>query len=369
MDPALAQRPALASAYAAAVRRSSPRPSSWTDVIGNQRAVEQIQEAVTAAKRMARPLPHLLLFGPPGTGKSTMAKLIAREFAGEYIETMASTLETPADMIRFLWQMNIARERTGQPSTLFVDEIHQLGIAKGRQAIDQESVFPLLEDWRFPHNLIRKKVEDVNGIERVMTGNDVLVWPFTMVGATTEPGMLSQPLLRRFLIHIELEPYSEAEITRIILGSAARLEWPITEPAAMTLAKYGRRTPGTALQLLTSANNRAVATGRQNGMIDEAVADEVIERMRLYPLGLTDTDVRVLRLLYDRIPKGVGMGEICRALGISQSQFTGLCEPYLRLLGMIETLSRRVIRPEGIRYLAQLGQVDRSRPEVRAVLG
>jgi Holliday junction resolvasome RuvABC ATP-dependent DNA helicase subunit len=85
-------------------------------------------------------------------------------------------------------------------------------------------VFPLLEDWRFPHNLIRKKVEDVKGIEYVMNANEVLTWPFAAVGATTEPGMLSQPLLRRFLVHVELEPYTEAEITQIIIGSAKRLE-------------------------------------------------------------------------------------------------------------------------------------------------
>jgi holliday junction DNA helicase RuvB len=136
-------------------------------------------------------MPHLLLFGPPGTGKSTLAKIVAREFGGEYLETMASTLETSADVIRFLWQMNISRERTGQPSTLFVDEIHQIGVAKGRQSIDEESVYPLMEDWKFPHNLIRKVVHDVNGIERIMTATEVLVWPFTLIGATTEPGLLS----------------------------------------------------------------------------------------------------------------------------------------------------------------------------------
>ena len=196
---------------------------------------------------------------------------------------------------------------------------------------------------------------DVNGIERVMTTTEFLVWPFSCIGATTEPGMLSQPLLRRFLIQIELEPYTEAEITQIIMGSARRLGWTITESAAEKLAKYGRRAPGTALALLTSANSRAVATNRE--VIDDAVADEVIERMRLYPLGLTETDVRILRLLSERAPKGVGKTELCRAVGISESQFAGICEPYLRLLGFVETLSRRVIRPEGVKYLAQIGKI------------
>lgn len=360
----------LAEEYAAAVKRTAPRPLSWDDVIGNKRAVEQIREAISASKKSGKttPLPHMLLFGPPGMGKTTMAKIASREF-GEFFETTASTLEAPADMIRLLWAANVGREKTGQPSVIFIDEIHQLGAAKGRMAIDQESIFPLLEDWRFPHNMIRKTVTDFDGIERVLLRSDFLVWPFTCVGATTEPGMLSSPLLRRFLLHVELDPYTEAEIAQITIGSAKRLEWPITEGAAAKIAAYGRRTPGTALQLLTSAHSRAIATDRP--IVNEDVADEVIERLGLLPLGLTQSDLRVLLALYDRMPRGMGMAELCRATAISVSQFTGLVEPWLRQLNFIETLARRVIRQEGVRYLAEIGKIkiDLSRPEVRAAVG
>ena len=344
----------------------APRPTTWDGIIGNARAVEQIREAILAAKKMSRPLPHMLFFGPPGTGKTTIAQMAARDMGGFLVTTTASTLETPADLVRVIWQMNDGCEQTRTASLAFIDEIHTLGKSNGRQAIDQEQLFTLLEDWVMYHNLIGKRVEDERGRRYILRDNNTAALPFTAIGATTEPGLLSQPLLRRFLIHIELDPYTENEIATILGGSAQRLGWTITDAAATWLSCFGRRNPGTAMSLLTAANSRAVATDRPN--IDEAVAQEVTERLRLYPQGLTETDVRVLRLLYERSPRGIGQAEICRALSISQSQFTGMVEPYLRQLDMMETLARRVIKPAGIRYLAQIGKLDTSRPEVRAAL-
>lgn len=352
--------------YQRIVRTASPRPTTWCDVIGNETAVELIREAIQAANIQSQQMAHTLLFGPPGMGKTTMSKLVAAEIGSGFVETTASTLETPADMVRILDQLNLEKERTGKPSVLFIDECHMIGAAKGRLAIDQESIFPLLEDWFFPHNLLGKHFTRFDGQDRVLTGNTFLVWPFTCVGATTEPGLLSTALLRRFLIHIELQPYTEEDIARIMDGSAQRMGWELEDGASTELAKYARRNPGRAYQLLTSARNRAIATTRSIISLD--VVAEILERMRLYPQGLTDTDVRILQILADRAPKGVGMAELCRAAGISQSQFSGMLEPYLRLLGFVETLSRRVITNRGLVYLAQLDRVDQTRPEVRAAV-
>lgn len=357
--------PSLLEEYARVTKKSSPRPTEWDSIVGNERAKAQLREAIAASRKDGRPLPHTLLFGNPGMGKTTLAKVIAKDMGGAFIESTASTLEVPADMIRFLWKLNDEREKTGKPSTFFVDEIHMLGASKGRQAIDPESVYPLLEDWEFPHNLIGKKIKDMAGRTWVPNDTSLSVWPFTMLGATTEPGQLSQPLLRRFLLHIELEPYTEDEIARILVGAAARLGLTLTEEAAVTLSKYSRRNPGSGNSLIEHARARASATDR---VINNEVALEVVERLNLYPLGLNETDVRVLRALYDRAPKGMGMAELSRAVGISQSQFAGMIEPYLRLLNFLETQARRVIRPEGIRYLASVGKVDMNRPDVRAVL-
>jgi len=276
-------------------RVKSARPTTWDDVIGNTRAVAQIREAQAAAKLDGRPMPHTLLFGPPGMGKTTMSKLIAQDSGGQFFETTASTLETPADVIRYLWAMNEARRTSGNPATLFIDEIHMLGVARGRLAVDQEALFPLFEDWVFPHNLIRKTVQNMQGRPVLLTSNELRVWPFTAVGATTEPGALSQALLRRFVVQVELEPYSEAEIAQIAAGSARRLGWPVQDEALVTLAAYSRRNPGTSNNLLSAARSRARMTGRAT--IDRDTMAEVIERQQLFPQGLTATDIRVLMAL------------------------------------------------------------------------
>ncbi len=313
--------------------------------------MEHLREGLTAAAIKEQPLAHTLLFGTQGMGKSSLAKLVAADTGGGFIEVTASTLETPADMLRILVQLNNLRDTTGAWSTLFIDEIHALGQARGRQAIDQESIYSLLEDFVFYHNMQGKPFLGLDGITYTPYYMDFKVWPFTCIGATTEPGQLSAPLLRRFLIQLELEPYSEAEIVEIMQSTAGRLGWPLEPPAAVYLAHYARRNPGRSYSLLTAAYNRAVATHRD---VDLAVAQEVIGRLKLYPLGLTETDVRILKVLAAR-PKGVGQAEIARAVGITLSHFAVL-EPYLRLLNFTETLARRVIRPEGTAYLAMLAE-------------
>lgn len=357
--------------YTQAVRKASPRPASWDDVIGNRTAVEIVREAI-AATELQRPAsphiacPHMLMFAVPGSGKTTISNLVAKEIGAGFISTTASTLERPEDMVRILWDLNDMKERTGRPSVLFIDEIHALMNTKSRQAIDSESLFPLLEDFVFPHNLLGKSVRASDGVDYPLTTSETLVWPFTCIGATTDPGALPQALLRRFLVHIELEPYTEDDIRRIILVAARLMDRAITDAAAAEISKYARCNPGRSYQLLTQAHNRAVASGRAE--ITAEVAQETITRLRLYPLGLTETDVRILRLLADRIPRGVGMAEIARAVNISQGQYAQMIEPFLRHLAFVETLSRRCIRPEGLRYLAQLGHADMSRPEVRAAV-
>ena len=358
---------ALPQDYLDATRTATPRPSTWEGVVGNTYAVSIIRESIAAARIDERAAPHMLLFGPPGMGKSTMAKLAARENGSGYIETTASNFETQADVLRVLYEMNELREDTGRPVTLFIDEIHRIGDSRGRQSIDVESIYSLLEDWRFPHNMTGKKIPLDGEVEITPTTPIFNVWPFTAIGGTTEPGMLPQPLLRRFLVHVELEPYTEEDIAKILRGSAERMEWSMEAGAEAGLARVSRRSPGLSYQLLTRAHSRAVARFGKGRPITQDIVAGLIEDMRLYPMGLGEKDVRVLRMLADR-PKGMGMGELSKAVGIAQSQFTDMIEPYLRLLGFIETLNRRVITPLGLAYLGQIGGVDVTRPEIRAAM-
>lgn len=344
--------------YTRVTQASNPRPSNWDDVIGNTTAVEILKEQVAAALIDHKPVPHILLYGPPGMGKSTIAKILAASTGGRFIETTASTFETMTDLLTLCYEINELREETGIAPIVFVDEVHQLGQAKGRQSIDQESMFTLLEDWKVYHNLIGKPLMHINrtaqnpdGDEVRLTSNSFRVWPFTMIGATTEPGMLTEALRRRFLVHVDLGEYTEAEIAEIMRRAAARMAWTIEPEAATYLAQYARRNPGRSYQLLTQARNRAVVT--TTPVITKAVAEQVIARLGLHPLGLTDADLRILKILAERHPKGVGQAELARAVAISLSQFTGMIEPYLRSLDFIETTSRRVIKPLGLAYLQQ----------------
>jgi holliday junction DNA helicase RuvB len=355
--------------WQALTQAKSPRPTGWDGYVGNREAVAIIQEAIIAAQQQDRHLPHMLLYGAPGLGKSTLSRIIAESMGGPSFETTASTLETPLDVARLLLEMNAARQRTGQPSVLFIDEIHMLGQAKGRRAIDQESVFSLLEDFVFYHNVKGRSIESASSPTGTWMLTDTLlrVYPFTCIGATTDPGYLNDAVRRRFLLHVELQPYTDQEIATILQCSAARLGWVIDPAAADILSRYSRRNPGRSYQLLTAAQNRAVASGRPGITAD--AAEEVIQRLRLYPLGLTAVDIRVLKLLADRMPRGIGQAEMVRAAGIAASTFAAIVEPYLLFLGFIQTMSRREITSKGLAYLAENNLIDTNRAQTSARRG
>jgi Holliday junction DNA helicase RuvB len=337
--------------------KTSSRPIAFADFVGNEAAVTEIREAIVAATLDGRAVPHLLLYGVQGLGKTSLARMIARESGGEFFETAASGLRGPEDIIRFLWAMAEAKERTGQFSVLFIDEIHGLAPGGGRSSLSQEALYPLLEDFWFPHNRLNRKIVGHDGRSYIVTAPAIPTWPFTCIGATTEPGMLSAPLRRRFFLSIHMKPYTEHDIAKIIAGSAERLGWRIEPEACTELATVSRRNPGRSNQLLTSARSRAVATGRETITVE--VVRQIVARMGLHRLGLDENDVAVLRALAER-PKGIGAAELARAVGLNRSTFDELIEPYLRQLGFLVTMSRRQITSRGREYLDSLSSPVRT---------
>ena len=324
--------------YTAATARTIPRAETWDDVIGNERAVQQIQELILSAQFRNNPVDHILIYGPAGVGKTTISKIVAREMGSYYVESTASTLITHEAVMRILHNLNIGAGATKKPSVWFIDEIHVLG----KRGVSQEAFLPLLEGWSFDHNREGKRVP----LAMQQHGDDVwksskfLTWPFTAIGATTDPGLLSAPLSRRFNIKIELDPYQVTDIAEIVRRGALRLNIRISETAAMTLADCSRLNPGRSFNILAYARTRMDALGAPE--IDDAIMAETIERMGIYTQGLTGSDIRALEALAYRYPKGMGQMEISKTLGIQLSQFSSMLEPYLRQFGFLQTLNRRV---------------------------
>lgn len=343
------------------------RPATWDDMIGNERVVASVREAITASKKQNSPMPHTVFFGGPGMGKTTIARLAAAELGGVFFEVGGTVFDSPLDVIRLLDSMNRAFEKTGVPSVLFIDEIHTLG-RRGR-GVPQESILPLLEDYRFPHGLVGKTWETTfEGMtyKETLDESTFKVHPFTCIGATTDIGMLSPPLLRRFVFQTQLDGYEDEHLAKILASSAKRRGWALDAEASVYLSPYCRRNPGRAQNLLTRARLRAVATDVES--ITEKVIREVVAAAGLFPLGLVDVDVKILTILANRAPKGVGQSELSGMAGIPVGQYTSLVEPLLRLLGFIETTSRRFITETGIRYLHDIGLANMDNPAVRAAL-
>ena len=350
--------------YNAATARTVPRAETWDDVIGNERAIQQIQELILSARARENPVDHVLLFGPAGTGKTTISKILAREMGSYYVESTASTLTTHELVMRILHNLNVGRAATKRPSVWFIDEIHVLG----KRGVPQEAFLPLFEGWAFDHNREGKRVPQAmqqHG-DDVWKSSKFLTWPFTAIGATTDPGLLSAPLTRRFNVQIELDPYRVTDIAEIVRRGAARLDIQISETAAMTLADCSRLNPGRSFNILAYARTRMDALGAPE--IDDAIMAETIERMGIFSQGLTNTDIRALEALASRYPKGMGQMEISKTLGIQLSQFSSMLEPYMRQLGFLVTLNRRVITPAGIRYLGRIGRAPMDNPAVRALV-
>jgi holliday junction DNA helicase RuvB len=311
----------------------SLRPRSLADFVGQERAKEQLAIALEAAKARGEALDHVLLVGPPGLGKTSLA-FIVREELGVGIRTVAGpALERKGDMAAILTALE-------ERDVLFVDEIHRLNRAV------EEILYPALEDFRLDI------IVGQGPAARTLTLD---LPPFTLVGATTRTGLLTTPLRDRFGMTFRLEYYEEQELATIVRRSARILGVEIEDSAAGEIAARSRGTPRVANRILRRV--RDVAQVRHQGVVTTAVASEALELLEVDGQGLERTDRELLRAIVHKFGGGpVGLSTLAVALGEEPDTIEDVYEPYLLQLGFIQRTPRgRVVTKLG---RAHVGAAD-----------
>jgi Holliday junction DNA helicase RuvB len=284
----------------------SLRPSRLSEFIGQPKVKESLKIAIDAATNRREPLDHVLLYGPPGLGKTTLAMLMAREMGVNVKITSGPVLEKPGDLVRELTSL-----RSGD--ILFIDEIHRL------RPIIEEFLYPAMEDYR-----IDVRLSEGPNAQMI----SMPVEPFTLVGATTRFGLLTPPMRARFGIVQRLDYYPVDQLAFIVERSAEILGVEANKEGAMEIAKRARGTPRVANRLLRRV--RDYAQVRADGVIDVEVADAALRMLDVDEYGLDEMDARVLRALIEQFGGGpVGVGTLAVAIGEDQGTIEEVYEPYL----------------------------------------
>ncbi len=315
---------------------ASLRPRSFDEYVGQTDVVENLKIAIDAAKRRDEPLEHVLFYGPPGLGKTTLAALIARDMARALRPTSGPTLDKPKDLVGILTSLQAG-------DVLFIDEIHRLG------AVVEEFLYPAMEDFR---------VDIVMDSGVYAKTYKIPVERFTLVGATTRAGMLSAPLRERFGLIYHLDYYTDAELERIVTRSAGVLGIPIDEAGAATIARRSRGTPRIANRLLRRV--RDFAEVRAGGTIDEAVADEALRREGVDERGLDKLDRAFLRTIAEQYRGGpAGIGAIAATLTEDTDTLEDVVEPFLLKIGfVVRTATGRKVTPLAYEHLQLAHPID-----------
>ncbi len=311
---------------------ASLRPRTFADYVGQTNVVENLRISIDAAKRRGEPLEHVLFYGPPGLGKTTLAGLIARELGANFRPTSGPTLEKPKDLVGILTSLE-------DGDVLFIDEIHRLG------RVVEEFLYPAMEDFQIDF------VVDRGAYAKTIK---LPLKRFTLVGATTRAGMLTAPLRERFGIVHHLDYYSVPELERIVTRSASVLNVPIDGDGAVTIARRSRGTPRIANRLLRRV--RDFAEVRAGGEITAPVADEALRREGVDELGLDRLDRAFLRTIVEHYGGGpVGLGAIAATLTEDAETLEDVVEPYLLKHGFVmRTASGRKATPEAYRHLGAI---------------
>jgi holliday junction DNA helicase RuvB len=303
----------------------SLRPQTLRQYIGQDKVKANLEVFIEAAKMRRETLDHVLLYGPPGLGKTTLAAIIANEMGVNLRTTSGPAIERPGDLAAILTALEPG-------DVLFIDEIHRL------PRTIEEVLYPAMED--FCLDIVIGKGPSARSVRLDLP-------PFTLVGATTRAGSLSAPLRDRFGVLSRLEYYNEKQLTDIVVRTAELLETEIDLPAAIELARRSRGTPRIANRLLKRVRDFAQVRG--NGAVEETLAQEALELMQVDRLGLDHIDHKLLKGIIEKYRGGpVGLETISATIGEESQTIEDVYEPYLLQIGFLQRTPRGRIVTEAV---------------------
>ncbi len=305
------------------------RPKLLAEYIGQAKAREQLEIFIGAARQRGEALDHVLLFGPPGLGKTTLSHIVAHELGVNLRQTSGPVLEKPKDLAALLTNLE-------KNDVLFIDEIHRLS------PVVEEILYPALEDYQ---------IDIMIGEGPAARSIKLDLQPFTLVGATTRAGMLTNPLRDRFGIVARLEFYTPEELLLIVRRSAGLLQAPVSDEAALEIARRCRGTPRIANRLLRRVRDYAQVKG--NGSITLEIANRALAMLDVDPQGFDVMDRKLIEAVIHRFDGGpVGLDNIAASIGEESGTIEDVIEPYLIQQGYIQRTPRgRVATTAAYRHL------------------
>jgi len=300
----------------------SLRPSSWDEYIGQEKIKKNLKVFIEASRKRGEALDHILFFGPPGLGKTTLANIIATEMGANIKTTAAPMIEKSGDLAALLTNIE-------EGDILFIDEIHRMSPAI------EEILYPAMEDFR---------LDIIIGSGPAAQTVKIDLPRFTLIGATTRAGMLSHPLRERFGMHFRMQFYSPTELGTIVEQAAHKLEKPTQRDAAHEIARRSRGTPRIALRLLRRVRDFAEVADEER--IKLSRTQYALDELGVNDIGFDEQDIRLLELLVSAKGKPMGLSTIGAALSEDEGTIEDVLEPYLIANGYIERTARGRIATE-----------------------